>query len=79
MPPDSIHPFYGIAKEINVQFVLAYDPVEFANSLHAIAEGQLDVAPLITGEVSLGGVPEAFASLGNPEQHCKILVRPVEG
>jgi threonine dehydrogenase-like Zn-dependent dehydrogenase len=78
MPPDSIHPFFGIAKEINMQFVLAYDPVEFANTLQAIAEGQLDVAPLITGEVGLAQVPEAFDSLANPERHCKILVRPAE-
>jgi threonine dehydrogenase-like Zn-dependent dehydrogenase len=79
MPPDSIHPFYAIAKEINVQFVLAYDPVEFANSLQAIAEGRLDVAPLITGEVGLAQLPQAFDSLANPERHCKILVRPAEG
>lgn len=79
MPPDAIHPFYGIAKEINVQFVLAYDPAEFANTLHAIAEGQLDVAPLITGEVGLAQLPQAFDSLSNPERHCKILVRPTEG
>ena len=43
MQPDTMHPFFAIAKEINVQFVLAYDPQEFADSLRAIAEGDIDV------------------------------------
>ena len=79
MQPDSINPFYGIAKELNLQFVLGYDPMEFASTLHAIAEGQLEVSPLITGEVGLAQVPEAFAELAHPDRHCKILVRPQEG
>ena len=28
MQPDTMHPFFAIAKEINVQFVLAYDPTD---------------------------------------------------
>ena len=50
MQPDTVHPFFAIAKEINVQFVFGYDPTEFANSLRAIAEGEIDVAPMITGD-----------------------------
>jgi threonine dehydrogenase-like Zn-dependent dehydrogenase len=44
--------------------------------LRSIAEGELDVAPLITGRVGIDDVPQAFADLGNPEAHCKILVTP---
>jgi threonine dehydrogenase-like Zn-dependent dehydrogenase len=76
MGQDTITPFYGIGKELNVQFVLGYDPMEFAESLRTIAEGEVDVTPLITGEVALDGVPGAFAELGNPDRHCKILVVP---
>lgn len=76
MGQDTITPFYGIAKELNLQFVLAYDPMEFAASLRSIAEGELDVTPLITGEVGLDGVPGAFAQLAQPDRHCKILVVP---
>ncbi|KAA8970430.1 zinc-binding dehydrogenase [Mycobacterium sp.] len=76
MQPDTVHPFFGISKEINVQFVLAYDPAEFAESLHAIAEGRIDVSPVITGEVGLEGVARAFDELADPERHCKILVTP---
>jgi len=76
MQPDTVHPFFAIAKEINVQFVLAYSPEEFADSLRALAEGDIDVTPLITGEVGLDGVGAAFDDLADPERHCKILVTP---
>jgi threonine dehydrogenase-like Zn-dependent dehydrogenase len=76
MQPDTVHPFFAIAKEISVQFVLAYDPEEFANSLRAIAEGHTDVTPMITGEVGLEDVGAAFDDLADPERHCKILVTP---
>jgi threonine dehydrogenase-like Zn-dependent dehydrogenase len=76
MEPDTLTPFYGIAKELNLQFVLGYDPMEFATSLRSIAEGEIDVAPMITAEVGLDGVAWAFEALGDPEQQCKILVTP---
>jgi threonine dehydrogenase-like Zn-dependent dehydrogenase len=76
MEPDRITPFWGIAKELAVQFVLGYDPAEFAGTLSAIAEGRLDVAPLITAEVPLDGVPDAFAALDSPDSQAKILVVP---
>ncbi|OBH59746.1 alcohol dehydrogenase [Mycobacterium mantenii] len=76
MQPDTVHPFFAIAKEINVQFVLAYTPDEFGDSLRSLAEGEIDVSPLITGEVGLDGVGAAFDDLADPERHCKILVTP---
>jgi threonine dehydrogenase-like Zn-dependent dehydrogenase len=76
MQADTVHPFFAIAKEINVQFVLAYSPEEFADSLRALAEGEIDVTPVITGEVGLDGVGAAFDDLADPERHCKILVTP---
>jgi threonine dehydrogenase-like Zn-dependent dehydrogenase len=76
MERDAITPFYGIAKELDIRFAYAYDPMEFAATLTSIAEGEIDVGPLITGEVGLEGVPDAFRELANPERHCKILVVP---
>ncbi len=76
MEHDRINPFFGISKELSIQFCLGYDPMEFAGTLRSIAEGELDVAPLITGEVDLDGVAGAFDALGNPDEHCKILVVP---
>jgi threonine dehydrogenase-like Zn-dependent dehydrogenase len=76
MQPDTVHPLFAIAKEINVQFVLAYDPQEFADSLRAIAEGEIDVSRLTPGDVGLEDVGAAFDDLADPERHCKILVTP---
>lgn len=76
MEPDTVTPFWGISKELNIQFVLGYDPMEFAQSLRSIAEGDIDVSAMITGEVDLDGMAGAFEALGNPEEHCKILVVP---
>lgn len=76
MQADTVHPFFAIAKEITVQFSNAYTPEEFAASLRALAEGHIDVAPMITGEVGLEGVGAAFDDLADPERHCKILVTP---
>jgi threonine dehydrogenase-like Zn-dependent dehydrogenase len=76
MQADTVHPFFGIVKEINVQFVLTYDPNEFGESLRAIAEGDIDVTPMITGDVGLEDVGAAFDDLADPERHCKILVTP---
>ena len=76
MEHDKINPFFGISKEISIQFCLGYDPMEFQGTLRSIAEGEIDVAPLITAEVDLDGVAGAFEALGNPDDHCKILVTP---
>lgn len=76
MEPDTIRPMVAVGKELSIQFVLGYDPAEFGETLRRIAEGELDVAPLITGEVPLSGVPHAFDDLADPEAHAKILVIP---
>lgn len=76
MEPDTIEPMFGIVKELSLQFVLGYTPEEFARSLRLLAEGQVDAEALITGKVGLDGVKGAFAELGNPERHTKILVEP---
>ena len=76
MEPDRIEPFFGIVKELALQFVLGYTPEEFARCLRLLAEGQVDAEALITGKVGLDGVKDAFAELANPERHTKILVEP---
>lgn len=76
MEDDRITPALGINKELNLQFVLGYQPDEFANTLTDIAEGRLPVAPLITATVGVGEVPTAFESLAQPDVHAKILVEP---
>lgn len=76
LPPDNFRPSYGIYKHLNLKFVLGWSPEEFAGSLHNLAEGRIDGAALITGEVDLDGVPQAFRDLASPDHHIKIMVKP---
>lgn len=80
--PDRFTPAMAINKEIDLRFVIGYTPLEFRDTLHMLADGKVDPAPLITGTVGLDGVEAAFAALagtgdgdGAPS-HAKILVDP---
>ncbi|WP_433681378.1 zinc-binding dehydrogenase [Nocardia sp. CA-119907] len=76
METDRFQPAMAINKEIEVRFVLGYDPGEFRDTLHMLADGKVDPAPLITGTVGLDGIDNAFTALANPEEHAKILIDP---
>jgi threonine dehydrogenase-like Zn-dependent dehydrogenase len=76
MQPDTIRPLLAIVKELRLQFVYAYREDEFDAALHALAEGELDVGPLVTGRVGFDGVADAFAALRRADEHLKILVEP---
>ena len=62
-----IRPMLGINKELSLQFVLGYTPGEFMDTLAAIADGRIDVAPLVTGRVGVEGVAQAFRDLASPD------------
>lgn len=79
MEPDTIWPVFGVVKELALQFVFGYEPLEFLRTLQVIAQGQIDVAPLITGEIGIADVPSAFETLRNPREHVKVLVEPALG
>lgn len=76
MEKDAIEPALAINKEIELRFVLGYSPLEYRDALHLLAEGKVRGEPLVTGVVGLDGVEQAFADLGNPERHAKILIDP---
>jgi threonine dehydrogenase-like Zn-dependent dehydrogenase len=73
---DQFQPAMAINKEIDLRFVVGYTPLEFRDTLHMLAEGEVDPRPLITGEVGLEGVEGAFDDLADPERHAKILINP---
>jgi threonine dehydrogenase-like Zn-dependent dehydrogenase len=76
---DRFKPAMAINKEIDLRFVIGYTPLEFRDTLHMLAEGEVDPRPLITGEVGLDGVDSAFTALGGaggPGLHAKILIDP---
>lgn len=76
MQVDRFEPALAIHKEIDLRFVFGHSPLEYRDTLHMIAEGKVDCAPLITGTVGLAGVESAFEALKDPEQHAKILIDP---
>jgi threonine dehydrogenase-like Zn-dependent dehydrogenase len=74
--PDRFRPALAINKEIDLRFVIGYTPLDFRDTLHMLAEGDVDPRPLITGEVGLDGVAAAFDALADPDTHAKILIDP---
>lgn len=76
MGNDQIRPSMAINKQIDLRFVLGYTPLEFRDTLYMLADGKVNVDPLVTGTVGLQGVANAFDALGDPEAHAKILIDP---
>ena len=76
MSTDQFRPAMAVMKEIDFRFVIGYTPTEFRDALHMLADGKVDVTPLVTGTVGLPGVAAAFDALGDPEAHAKILIDP---
>jgi threonine dehydrogenase-like Zn-dependent dehydrogenase len=76
MEDDNIRPAMAINKEIDLRFAFAYTPLEYRDTLHMLADGKVDPAPLVTATVGLDGVAEAFDALGSAEGHAKILIDP---
>lgn len=76
MGSDTLRPSLAVNKELDLRFAVGYTPLEFRDTLHALADGVLDASPLVTGRVGLGGVPTAFSALADPELHAKIVVDP---
>lgn len=76
MQVDRYEPALAIHKEIDLRFVFGHSPLEYRDTVHMIAAGKVDCAPLVTGIVGLHGVPGAFTALEDPATHAKILVDP---
>jgi threonine dehydrogenase-like Zn-dependent dehydrogenase len=74
--PDTFRPVIAINKEIDLRFVVGYTPLEFRDTLHLLAEGKVNAAPIATGTVGLAGVEAAFEALAAPGRHAKIVIEP---
>jgi threonine dehydrogenase-like Zn-dependent dehydrogenase len=73
---DHFKPMVAIVKELDIRFSFGYSQEEFAQTLHNLAEGNIEAEPLITGSTGLEGVAAAFEDLAQPDRHAKILVNP---
>ncbi|MGW2080194.1 zinc-binding dehydrogenase [Streptomyces sp. NPDC001939] len=76
MTEDVFTPVVGLYKDITVTMCMAYPPEEFGRTLERVADGTIDAAALVTGQVGLGGVSAALETLRQPDEHVKVLVRP---
>ncbi len=76
MGADTIRPALAVNKELDLRFVVGYTPLEFRDTLHALADGTITASPIVTGRVGLAGVADAFTSLADPDNHAKVLIEP---
>jgi len=73
--PDAIMPFFGLVKELNIRFAMAYTLDDFETCVAMLAEKRIDVAPMITDIVTLAELPAAFEALKTPTSQCKVLLQ----
>ena len=73
--PDNIMPFFGLIKELRIQFAIAYTRDDFDTCLAMLAEKRIDVSAMVTDIVGLDELPEAFEALRTPSHQCKVLTR----
>jgi (R,R)-butanediol dehydrogenase / meso-butanediol dehydrogenase / diacetyl reductase len=76
MVPDTIFPFTGLHKELDVRFALYYDRQDFVDTLRALDDGALVVEGLVTDVVDLEGLPDMFAALSSGADTGKVVVVP---
>ena len=76
MGSDTVRPSLAVNKELDLRFVVGYTPLEFRDTLHALADGTIAAAPIVTGRVGFAGIEAAFTALAAPESHAKVLLDP---
>lgn len=76
MAPDTVVPFTGMQKELDVRFALYYDRQDFADTLGALDDGSLVVDGLVTDVIGLESLPDTFAMLMAGSDTGKVVVTP---
>lgn len=72
--PDTINPFAVVSKECVIQPSAFYELRDFETTLDVLEAGILTPHQMITDEVSLGSLPEAFEALKQRTHQCKVIV-----
>lgn len=73
---DHFEPMIATLKEVNIQFAVSYTAEEFARTLRHLADGDIDVARMVTAKVGAAEVSTAVEWLARPDDHVKIVVEP---
>jgi len=74
--PATIEPATWLANEVSLVASLGYTHEEFEITQQLACDGSLDLAPLVTDTVGLGGLEAAIERLMKPSGEIKILVDP---
>lgn len=75
METDAIEPALLIQKSIQLRFVFAYSPQEFAEAFAMICARPEALVPMLTGETTLTQVDRAFAALTAGGEQVKMMVK----
>ena len=71
---DQIMPLNCIAKELRIDFSMAYTHEDFRETIDGIASGKLNAKPMITDVIGIEEVPAMFTALKKPGTRAKVLV-----
>lgn len=76
METDPIEPAYLLQKSLQLRFVFAYSAADFGNAFAMVCTAPGRLAPMVSGQVPLAGVEQAFAALTAGGSDVKLLVAP---
>ncbi len=74
--PDSIFPYFGVSKELDVRFSIFYGRDDFTDTIDAVADGRIDAGRLITETVDLPSLPRRFGELVAGVDGGKVVLVP---
>lgn len=76
LTPEPITSLAAAQKQLRMTFSFGYTLEDFQFVVRMIEAGRIETGDLITRTVSLEEVPDAFAGLMQPNEHCKIMIQP---
>ena len=74
--PDTLLPWWGLHKELDVRFAMYYGRDDFAETIAAMEGRRLDAGAMVTETVTLDGLPERFLQLAATPDAGKVVVIP---
>jgi (R,R)-butanediol dehydrogenase/meso-butanediol dehydrogenase/diacetyl reductase len=74
--PDTIFPWWGLNKELDVRFCIYYGREDFTDTIDAFASGSLSAAGYVTETIGLDAVPARFAQLQHDADAGKVVITP---
>lgn len=63
-------------RELSLTTTRCYSHSDFATAVSMMANGQIDVTPFISHQLSLDEIEKGFQLMTNPEESLKILIQP---